>query len=139
MKTIVALLLAALPWPLAAQAAPAHKIACPATAPAAWGLAGAKLSGVEILSQPKGETIDETAPPSLVPDDTKISGGTLRQFWTMNASGPGWESFVDCHYAGTKRLLRINANAVKRCDRTITHYRESGEPDPRSVDSLACD
>jgi hypothetical protein len=131
--------LAALPWAQTAQAAPPHKIDCPAAAPADWGVGGAALSGVEILSQPKGEPIDETAPPSLMPDQTKISGGTLRQSWTMNEDGPGFDFFVDCHYAGTKRLLRIKATGVKRCDRMITHYRSSGAPDPRSVDSLHCD
>jgi len=123
-------------WPLMAQA---HAIDCPATAPATWGVGGAKLSGVEILSQPKGEKIDEAAPPSLMPDETKIADGTLRQYWTMNDTGAGWDFFVDCHYAGTTRILRIEADGVKRCDRAITHYRKSGDPDPRSVDRLSCD
>jgi hypothetical protein len=135
----VPFLLAAALVATAAKAAPAHKLECPARAPAEWGIAGATLSGVQILSQPKGEKIDETAPPSLMPDDTKISGGTLRQYWTMNAAGPDWDFFVDCRYAGTERLLRLDANGVKRCDRMITHYRNSGDPDPRSVDSLRCD
>ena len=130
---------AAVAWPLAAQAAPTHKIECPATAPAQWGMAGAKLSGVQILSQPKGEKIDETAPPSLVPDETKIVGGTLRQYWTMNNDGPDWDFFVDCQYAGTDRVLRIKADAVKRCDRRVTRFRPSGDPDPQSVDGLHCD
>jgi hypothetical protein len=121
-----------------AEAAPAHKLACPATAPAEWG-GGGKLSGVQILSQPKGEKIDETATPSLMPDRTDISAGTLRQYWTMNEAGPGWDFFVDCRYADTGRFLRLDANTVKRCDRTITHYRRSGDPDPRAIDSLACD
>jgi hypothetical protein len=127
---------AAVALPLMAQA---HTIDCPATAPASWGIGGAKLAGVEILSQPKGEKIDETAPPSLVPDETTIAGGTLRQYWTMNGAGAGWDFFVDCQYAGTTRFLRIEADTVKRCDREITHYRKSGDPDPRSVDSLRCD
>ena len=121
-----------------AQAAPAHKLECPATAPAEWG-AGGKLSQVQILSQPKGEKIDETATPSLVPDKTTVSGGTLRQYWTMNEAGPGWDYFVDCRYDGTERFLRLEANAVKRCDRMITHYRSSGAADPRAIDSLHCD
>ncbi|HUB96188.1 MAG TPA: STY0301 family protein [Stellaceae bacterium] len=129
----------ALPWSSAAEAAPAHKIQCPAMAPAEWGIRDAPLSGVQILSQPKGEKIDEAAPPSLVPDQTDISGGTLRQFWIMNGSGPGWDFFVDCQYRGTTRILRIEANGVKRCDRTITHYHASGAADKRSVDRLQCD
>ncbi len=126
----------AVAWPLMASA---HAIDCPATAPASWGVGAAKLAGVEILSQPKGEKIDETAPPSLMPDETKIAAGTLRQYWTMNDAGAGWDFFVDCHYAGTTRVLRIEADRVKRCDRAIMHYRKSGDPDPRSVDSLSCD
>ena len=136
---VAMLCLVTMSWSLAAQAAPRHKIECPATAPAEWGISGAKLSGVQILSQPEGEKIDETAPPSLAPDETKISGGTLHQYWTMNTGGPGWDFFVDCQYAGTKRFLRIKANTAKRCDRTITHYNRGGDPDPRSVDSLHCD
>ena len=136
---VTMLCVAAIPWTVAAQTASRHKIECPAMAPADWGLSGAKLSGVQILSQPKGQRIDETAPPSLVPDRSTVSGGTLHQVWTMNGDGPGWDFFVDCHYTGTTRLLRIPGDGVKRCDRTITHFRSRGAPDPRSLELLHCD
>ena len=110
-----------------------HKLACPAQAPAAWGIGAHPLAGVEVLSAPHGEKIDETAPPSLVPDEQTRHGRTLQQVWTMNADGPGWDFYVDCHYAQTARILRLPAGGVARCERRLLTARADGPQ------SLTCD
>lgn len=123
----------------AEDAAPRHKLECPAVAPAVWGLAGAKLAGVEVLSAPRGEKIDETAPPSLMPDGQSLAAGTLRQEWRMNEDGPGWVFFVDCHYRGSERVLRLDAAGVKRCQRTIAHFSPSAGESAGSEQAMVCD
>jgi hypothetical protein len=116
-----------------------HKLECPAVAPAEWQVPNAPLSGVEVLSTPDDQPIDETAPPSLVPDEENLRSGTLRQSWRMNADGPGWVYFVDCLYRGTERRLRLKADLVSRCDRSISHFtKRSGETE-RSVQRMSCD
>jgi hypothetical protein len=125
----VACLLALLPqWVAAAPST----IECPAIAPPEWGLsAAATLSDVEVLSVPQGVKIDEEAPPSLVPDTSDVYDHALHQSWMMDQDGPGWSSFVDCHYRGTARILRLDAAGVKRCDRVIQPF------DPRRPDNAA--
>jgi hypothetical protein len=60
---------AALCVPLAAHAQQKHLLECPREAPPEWGLPKpAPLEQPAVLSQPNGEPIDETAPPSLMPD-----------------------------------------------------------------------
>jgi hypothetical protein len=90
--------------------------------------------GVEVLSAPRGGKIDDTAPPSLMPDANEVRDGMLHQVWRMNADGPDWVYYVDCHYAGTTRVLRLDAGHVARCERIL--------PAPPKVDlpqSLTCD
>lgn len=115
------------------------KLACPATAPAAWGLADAPLAQVQVLATPEQEAIDETAPPSLVPDENAIRDGALRQVWQMNSNGPGWRWFVDCSYRGSKRILRLDAKDTRRCERTIIPYSKASGAAPQSVQRMVCD
>ena len=122
----------------AAMAAPADTLECPAAAPAAWHVGDAPLAGVEVLPAPEGAKIDETAPPSLVPDEESLRDGTLHQAWVMNGDGPGWAFFVDCHYAGSDRLLRLDAHAMKRCERTITHFSKSSGASRDSQQRMLC-
>jgi hypothetical protein len=125
--------------PALAADAPTHKLTCPASAPAEWGPAKPPLDGVEVLSTAPNEPIDDTAPPSLVPDTNVIRKGTLYQTWRMDAEPTGWRHFVDCHYRGTKRLLRLPADGLHQCERTITHFRKSGGKTAQSVDMIVCD
>lgn len=111
---------------------PVHKLSCPARAPAAWRQGGV-LSGVDILSAPRGERIDDKAPPSLVPDHQAQSGNVLRQTWIMNADGPGWAYYVDCHYTHSSRILRLDAGGTTRCERRL----EAARPD--GPQTLTCD
>jgi hypothetical protein len=92
------------------------------------------LNGVEILAAPRGEKIDEAAPPSLMPDSNKVHDGMLHQVWRMNAEGPDWMYYVDCHYAGTARLLRLDAGHVTRCERVLPP-----PPNESGKQSLICD
>jgi hypothetical protein len=135
----VAILNALAASPANADDAPAHKLSCPAAAPAEWARVRAPLNGVEVLSTPPNEPIDDTAPPSLVPDTNVIRKGTLYQTWRMDADEPGWKRFVDCHYRGTKRLLRLPADGLHQCTRTITHFRKSRGATAQSVDTIVCD
>jgi hypothetical protein len=92
------------------------------------------LVGVEVLSAPRGEKIDPAAPPSLMPDTNEVRGGKLHQVWRMNADGPDWVFYVDCHYAGAARVLRLDAGGVGRCERILPPPPNEGGPQ-----SLTCD
>jgi hypothetical protein len=123
--------------PLAAAAG--HRLECPAVAPADWGAPQGKLSGVAVLAAKDGEPIDETAPPSLVPDGESLRAGTLHQRWRMNGYGAGWRFYVDCRYQGSARVLRLDAGAVKSCDRFISKFSRTSGESGQSENSLACD
>ena len=107
---------------------------CPATAPAEWNGGRGALNGVQVLSAKRGETIDETAPPDLVPDQQRTQSGVLHSTWRMNADGPDWVFSVWCHYAGTERVLKLEAPAVRRCEYTTP----AAHPD-RSPQAMKCD
>lgn len=128
--------LAALP----ARAAGSHALQCPAEAPSEWHLpAPATLAGVDILAAPKGETIDEHAPPLLEPDTEDLRGRVLHQAWLMNADGPGWSYFVDCRYAGSARVLRFEGAGLKRCDYVVAPFSPSRPDQPGATHVLTCD
>jgi hypothetical protein len=133
---IAALAFVALP---SAAETPRPKLSCPAVAPADWGLTNAPLAEVQVLATPEHEAIDETATPSLVPDENVIRDGVLRQTWQMNSNGPGWLWYVDCRYRGSKRVLRLDAKGLSRCLRTITPFSKTSGETPRSVQRMACD
>ncbi len=139
MRILLSLILAAAAISTAHAAPPSHKLECPQSAPADWNVPTARLSGVEVLSAKVGEAIDNKSPPSLMPDDQSLSAGTLRQSWRMDSDGPGWVRFVDCHYQGTDRVLRLDANHLSRCERTVTHFTKTAEATEPSIDRMACD
>jgi hypothetical protein len=129
------LALAAVP----AAAATSHRLECPAVAPAEWAQPGARLSGVEVLATRAGQPIDDSAPPSLVPDMESFRAGTLHQRWQMNQYGDGWRFYVDCRYQGAERVLRLDAVQVKSCNQFISKFsRDKGES-KRSERRLYCD
>src|SRR4051794_8142388 len=97
---------------LSAQQA-ASRVQCPAVAPTEWGGKRGVLNGVQVISAKRGETIDETAPPDLVPDEQRTRSGILHSVWRMNSDGPEWLFQVWCHYAGTPRVLKLDAPVVK--------------------------
>jgi hypothetical protein len=120
-----------------AQAAPPHRLECPLTAPASFGLGkGVKLDQVAVLSQKTGEPIDEAAPPSLVPDRGFAQGGLWHNIWEMGDE-PGWSHFIDCQYRGSPKILRLRADGLKQCEQT------SRRPDAKGPDTIgqtmACD
>jgi hypothetical protein len=138
MRLIPIALMFALAASHGAEAA-SHRLECPMVAPAAWGLPNARLSGVEVLSARAGEPIDNTAPPSLVPDSESIRAGTLHQRWRMNQDGPGWSFYVDCRYQGSDRVLRLDAGQVKTCDQFITRFSAAKGESKQSERRLHCD
>ena len=123
---LVALLCAGPAW--------GHALECPAHAPADWKASPGVLSGVQVLSAKHGEVIDEAAPPDLVPDDQSTLGGVLHSTWRMNGDGPEWMFFVWCHYAGTERVLKLDAPKVKRCEYTTP----AAHPE-RPPQAMVCD
>jgi hypothetical protein len=138
MRVLLIAGLAAIAVP-AQAAAPGHKLECPQAAPADWHLPGAALSGVEVLSAQVGETIDDKSPPSLTPDGQSQRAGTLRQSWQMDNDGDGWVRYVDCHYQGTDRVLRLEASHLKTCARVVTHFSKTSGTTTLSKETMACD
>jgi hypothetical protein len=122
-----------------AAAAGGHRLECPAVAPPDWGAPQGRLSGVEVLAAKDGEAIDEKSPPSLVPDSESLRAGTLHQRWQMNGYGAGWRFYVDCRYQGSERVLRLDAGAVRSCDRFVSKFSRTTGASKQSEDSLACD
>jgi hypothetical protein len=124
--TLIALTLAGPAW--------AHRLECPAHAPPDWGASAGVLDGVQVLSAKQGEKIDENFPPTLAPDDQSTRNSMLHSVWQMNGEGPDWQFFVWCHYAGTTRLLKLDAPGVKRCESSAP----AAHPD-RPPQTMGCD
>ncbi|MDR3535011.1 MAG: hypothetical protein P4L71_00800 [Acetobacteraceae bacterium] len=136
-RAAVLLLAALAPAPAAAET---HVLQCPVVAPREWRLPPpATLAGIDILSLPKGETIDEAAPPALVPDTEDVRGRVLHQSWRMNADGPGWSFFIDCRYAGSARILRFEGWGLRRCDYYVAPYTAARPIQAGAVHKLVCD
>lgn len=138
--TIVTMLSLGLLAGAAAPTAPTgHKLECPASAPADWGLTHARLNQVDILSFRPGDTIDEKAPPTLMPDRDSIRSGTLHQVWELNATaGDGEVQQLWCRYSGSDRILKLPEAKLQRCEQTITRYSANGV-NPRSQRAAFCD
>ena len=98
----------------------AQRLECPAQAPAEWGTPRGPLIGVQVLSAKHNEVIDEAAPPDLVPDQQRTTAGVLHSIWRMNSDGPDWLFFVWCRYAGSSRILKLDAPGVKQCEYTTS-------------------
>jgi hypothetical protein len=121
-----------------AYAAPAtHKLECPASPPADWGLPTARLNQVDVLSFKPGESIDEKAPPSLMPDKQSLRSGVLYQVWELGAMA-GEVQQLWCRYAGSDRILKLPEVSLHRCEQTITRYSTT-RTDPRSQRTAFCD
>lgn len=123
-----------------AYAAPAgHRLECPTSPPADWGLPAARLNQVDVLSFKRGESIDEKAPPSLMPDKQSVRSGVLHQVWELSEMTSGGEvQQLWCRYAGSERILKLPETGLHRCEQTITHYSAT-RMDPRSQRMIFCD
>ena len=105
-----------------ANAEQPHHVACPTEAPANWGLPKpAPLVQAAVLSRPTGQPIDESAPPSLVPDRGYARGNVWHNFWIMGDE-PHWSHFIDCQYRGSDRLLRLKADGLHQCEQSERPY-----------------
>jgi hypothetical protein len=115
------------------------RVACPAQAPADWRLAGpAPLEQAAVLSQPRGQPIDEAAPPSLVPDRGFAHGNVWHNIWLMG-DDPGWVHFVDCRYRGSQRVLRLKADGLRQCEQTAQPYSRAHGVAEDAIQTMACD
>lgn len=125
--------------PLAAHAQQQHRLECPREAPIEWGLPKpAPLEQPAVLSQPNGEPIDETAPPSLMPDQMYARGTVWHNVWLMGDE-PGWSHFLDCQYRGSTRVLRLKADGLKRCEQTAEPYSAKSGVARDAVQTMVCD
>ncbi len=123
----------------AAYADQAHRLACPTEAPTEWGLPKpAPLEQAQLLSQPTGQSIDDRAPPSLVPDRGFAKGNVWHNIWIMGDE-PHWSHFVDCRYRGSNRLLRLKADGLKQCEQTAQPYSAAKGVAHNAVQTMACD
>jgi hypothetical protein len=124
---------------LPAQAQQQHRLACPVEAPAAWKLPRpAPLAQPAVLSQPVGQPIDDNAPPSLVPDQGFARGNVWHNVWIMGDE-PGWVHYVDCQYRGSKQVLRLKADGLKRCEQTVRPYSTKQGVADTAVQTISCD
>ncbi len=116
-----------------------HRLQCPSTAPAEWGLGpSVPLARVSVLAQQTGRPIDESAPPSLHPDRSLVVGDVLHNIWVMDDE-PGWYRFVDCQYRGSPRILRLWADGLKRCEQTVRPYAPRTGISETAAQTLECD
>jgi hypothetical protein len=127
--------------PLAAPllAAPPHRLECPSVAPAEWGLPpGTPLDQAAVLSERTGRAIDESAPPSLVPDRGFARGKVWHNIWLMGDE-PGWSHYVDCQYRGSQQILRLKADGLKQCEQTAQPYDARHGVGANATQTMACD
>ena len=116
-----------------------HGVECPTEPPAEWNLhKPAPLEQAAVLSQPIGEPIDESAPPSLVPDRGYARGNVWHNIWIMGDE-PGWVHYIDCQYRGSKRVLRLKADGLKQCEQTVRPYTAEGGVATDAVQTMKCD
>ena len=124
---------------LSAHADQRHRLECPREAPAEWGLPKpAPLDQPAVLSQPVGQPIDDSSPPSLVPDRGYARGNVWHNVWNMGDE-PGWSHFVDCQYRGSHRILRFKADGLKQCEQTAQPYSARAGVADNAVQTMVCD
>jgi hypothetical protein len=98
---------------LPASVAGAAVLECPASAPPAWRIGKARLD--QALRHPANEKLDERALPEGRPDREWQQGFVLYQSWNMKAGAPRKVAKVDCLYARTRRILRLDARSAEVC------------------------
>jgi hypothetical protein len=124
---------------LPAHAEQQHRLQCPTEARAEWGLPkSAPLVQPAVLSQPTGQAIDDSAPPSLVPDQGFARGNVWHNVWIMGDE-PGWSHYVDCQYRGSKRILRLKADGLKQCEQTAQPFSTKGGVAENAMQTMVCD
>ncbi|HET6235810.1 MAG TPA: STY0301 family protein [Acetobacteraceae bacterium] len=125
--------------PPPAHAQQQHRVACPIDPPAEWKMAEpAPLNQAAVLSQPVGEPIDESPPPSLAPDQAFARGYVWHNVWVMGDE-PGWARYIDCQYRGSKRILRLKAGGMKQCEQTAQPYSAKQGVADNAVQTMTCD
>jgi hypothetical protein len=133
------LIVIALSAPPSSQAQQQHRVACPIEPPAEWKLPRpAPLEQAAVLSQPIGEPIDENAPPSLAPDRGFATGTVWHNVWMMGDE-PGWVHYIDCQYRGSKQILRLKADGMKKCEQTARPYATKQGVANDAIQTMVCD
>ena len=120
-----------------AQAA-GPRVACPMQAPAGLGPNLGPLEQVAVLSERQGVAIDDTAPPSLVPDRGFARGNVWHNIWLMGDE-PGWVHYIQCQYRGSPKALRLPADGLRQCEQTATPYSARRGVAATAVHTLACE
>jgi hypothetical protein len=116
-----------------------HRLECPPQAPSEWGLSNpAPLDQVGVLSQPIDQSIDDTSPPTLVPDRGYARGSVWHNTWLMGDEA-GWSHFIDCRYRGSSRVLWIKADGLEQCEQTAQPYSAKAGIADRAMQTMACD
>ena len=116
-----------------------HRLECPDAAPSEWHLpTKAPLVQAAVLSNRIGQAIDEATPPSLVPDRGYALGEVWHNLWTMGDE-PGWSHFVDCHYKGVPKVLRLEADGLKQCEQTARPFDSKKGVSTTAVQTMWCD
>ncbi|MGO4477410.1 hypothetical protein AB4Z32_14265 [Massilia sp. 2TAF26] len=95
-----------------AHAAP---LECPISPPADWKLPKARLDRARILGYLPATRADERGLAEGMPEKEWQMGGILFQSWNMRTGSRSMIYQVDCLYAGTPRVLRLNVRNVGRC------------------------
>ncbi|HKM52153.1 MAG TPA: hypothetical protein VJY33_02020 [Isosphaeraceae bacterium] len=90
------------------------------------------------MFQPTGEQIDDSSPPSLMPDRSYARGSVWHNIWLIGDE-PGWLHFVDCRYRGYERILRLQADGLKRCEQTARPYSVKGGLAGNAIQTMVCD
>ncbi len=128
--------------PANAAAPSPHRLECPAGAPADWHLGitagSAPLVQAAVVSERTGQPIDDSAPPSLVPDRGYAKGDVWHNIWAM-ADEQGWSRYVDCQYRGSPRILRLKADGLKRSEQTARPYSTKTGVAENAVQTMVCD
>lgn len=101
---------------LAAVEAAAAQLACPAVAPAEWGVGRKSLESVRVISYPAGQTPGQDRDYYATPPwEAREKAGHIFQTWHLNEDAIGFTYEVDCVYAGTNRHFSLNVAASRIC------------------------
>ncbi len=118
---------------------PRHQLACPSSAPTSWNLhADARLVRSAVLGARTGVTVNDTAPPYLLPDSSYRRGGGWHNVWLLDDE-PGWLYFVECQYLGSRDVLRLKADGLRQCEQVFRPNANKTGGSDATLQTMQCD